>query len=168
MYVRRFAEEHPLTHSSWSRPVAVLLTWLTLVSPATFSVACGGRTPEGQQAAGSTPQPGRAAASPVPWKTIEPPAQIGIPAGSPKPPEPAVHRTYSGVGVIRAINLDEGWFEIDHEEIEGVMPAMRMIWRVREKALLKSVRAGEKVRFKVVDNNGSELVTELAKAPDGG
>lgn len=154
-------------NSSLSRPVAVLLTWLTLVLPATLSVSCGGRAPEGQTAA-PTPQPGQAAASPIPWKTIEPPAQVGVPAGTPKPPDPAVHRTYSGVGVIRAINLDEGWFEIDHEDIEGVMPAMRMIWRVKEKALLKSVRAGEKVRFKVVDNNGSELVTELSKTPDGG
>ncbi|MET0646568.1 MAG: copper-binding protein [Pyrinomonadaceae bacterium] len=154
-------------NSSLSRPVVVLLTWLTSVLLATFSVSCGGRTPEGQTA-GPTPQPGQAAASPVPWKTIEPPAQVGIPAGSPKPPEPAVNRTYSGVGVIRAINLDEGWFEIDHEDIEGVMPAMRMIWRVKEKALLKSVSAGDKVRFKVVDNNGSEFVTELAKTPNGG
>ena len=152
--------------SSLSRPVTVLLAWLMLALPATLTVSCGGRTQEGPTA-GATPQPVQASASPVPWKTIEPPAQVGIPTGSPKPPEPVVHRTYSGVGVIHAINLDEGWFEIDHEDIEGIMPAMRMIWRVKDKALLKSVRAGEKVRFKVEDNNGSELVTELTKAPNG-
>ena len=153
--------------SSLSRPVNVLLTRLMSALLVTLSASCGGRTQE-VQTAGPTPQPGQAAASPVPWKTIEPPAQVAIPAGSPKPPEPVVKRTYSGVGVIRDINLEEGWFEIDHEEIEGVMPAMRMIWRVKDKALLRPVRAGEKVRFKVEDNNGTELITELTKAPNGG
>jgi Cu/Ag efflux protein CusF len=154
-------------NSSLSRPVNLLLTRLMPALLVALSASCGGRAREGQTA-GPTPQPGQAAASPVPWKTIEPPAQVAIPAGSPKPPEPAVHRTYSGVGVIRAINLGEGWLEIDHEEIKGVMPAMRMIWRVKDKALLRPVRAGEKVRFKVEDNNGTELITEVTKAPDGG
>jgi len=87
--------------------------------------------------------------------------------GEPKPQQTAVFRTYSGLGVVRQTNLKEGWVEIDHEDIADVMPAMRMIWRVKDGAALKSVRAGDKVTFKVEDNNGSELITELKKAsPD--
>ena len=45
------------------------------------------------------------------------------------------------------------------------MPAMKMIWSVKDRAMLKSIRVGDKVNFKVEDNNGSELITEFTKAP---
>jgi len=149
-----------------SRPAAVLLTWLLLLLPATLSASCGGRARDGREGA-ATPQPAQAAASPVPWKTIEPPTQVGIPLSEPKPQQTAVFRTYSGIGVVRQTNLKEGWVEIDHEDIADVMPGMRMIWRVKDRDVLKSVSAGDKVNFTVEDNNGSELITELKKAsPD--
>ena len=129
-----------------------------------LSVSCGGRSSDGQTP-GPPPPPGQAAVSPIPWGTIEPPTQVGPPAGTPKPPQPPVFRTYSGVGVVRSINLKDGWLEVEHEDIEGVMPAMKMIWSVKDRAMLKSVRVGDKVNFKVEDNNGSELITELTKAP---
>lgn len=139
--------------------------WPAAVLAAALCVACGGSRPEAAQtAAGPTPTPG-AAASPVPWKTIEPPAQVGLPAGPQKAQERSPVRTHSGTGVVRSVNLKEGWFEIDHDEIEGYMPAMRMQWLVRDRALLKSVGAGDRVSFKLQEDNGSELVIELAKAP---
>jgi hypothetical protein len=58
-----------------------------------------------------------------------------------------------------------GWFEIDHEDIEGYMPAMKMQWRVRDKALLNSLSGGDKVDFTLEDDNGSELITGIKKAP---
>ena len=45
------------------------------------------------------------------------------------------------------------------------MPAMKMQWRVRDKALLKSLSAGDKVDFTLEDDNGSELITGSKKAP---
>lgn len=146
-----------------SRPVH-LLAWLLLVSQATLSASCVGRTRDGREGR-PTPQPAQAAVSPIPWKTIEPPTQAGVPLGEPKPQEAAVFRTYSGLGVVRKTNLKEGWVEIDHEDIAGIMLAMRMIWRVKDGAALKSFRAGDKVSFTVEDSNGSELITELKKAP---
>ncbi|HJQ32087.1 MAG TPA: copper-binding protein [Pyrinomonadaceae bacterium] len=129
---------------------------------AALSVACA-RGPQTQNAAAPTPQ---AAASPVPWKTIEPPAQVGAPSGSPRAQQtPAGVKSYNGVGVVRLINLEEGWLEIDHEEIKGFMAAMQMEWSVRDKALLKSVRVGDRVNFTVEDDNGTEVITELKKAP---
>jgi Cu/Ag efflux protein CusF len=74
-------------------------------------------------------------------------------------------RTFRGTGVIRAVYLKDGWFEIDHEDIEGYMPAMRMQWTVRDKATLKSVSVGDRVEFTLEDDNGSEVVTGLKKAP---
>ncbi len=132
----------------------------------TATLSCGQRSSDGNTTT-PTPQPGQTAASPIPWQTIEPPTQVGLPAGTPKPPQPAVFRTYSGVGVIRDINLKEGWVEVEHDDIEGVMPAMKMIWSVKDKAMLKPIRVGDKVNFKVQDNNGSELITELTKTTTG-
>ena len=128
----------------------------------TLSMSCGGRQPEAGKAAESTPPP-VASATPIPWKTIEPPAQVGIPAGTPKSPQAAEVRTFSGTGVIRSINLKEGWFEIDHEEIPGFMAAMQMQWSVKDRSMLKSVSVGDRVDFTVEDNNGSEVITELKR-----
>jgi Cu/Ag efflux protein CusF len=92
----------------------------------------------------------------VKWLTT-----IYNPLGTPKSPQTAVVRSYSGIGVIRSINLKEGWFEIDHEEIAGFMPAMRMQWSVKERSMLKTDRVCDKVDFTVEDNHGNEVVTAL-------
>ncbi|HEX8722013.1 MAG TPA: copper-binding protein [Pyrinomonadaceae bacterium] len=138
-----------------------------LLASLALSASCG-REPQAGRPAEPTPQAGAAAASPVPWGTIEPPAQVG-PAAAPGAPQarrtPSAARSYAGVGVVRLVNLKEGWLEIDHEEIEGLMPAMQMEWSVRDRALLKSVRAGDKVDFTVEDDNGTEVITALKKAP---
>ena len=83
--------------------------------------------------------------------------------GTPQPRLPV--RTFRGKGVVRLINLKEGWFEIDHEEIVGLMPAMQMEWSVRDRSLLKSVSVGDRVDFTLEDDNGNEVVTELKKSP---
>jgi len=133
---------------------------------AALTISCG-RQPQSGPTAEPTPQAGTtAAASPIPWKTIEPPAQVGAAGGQPKAQQtPAAVRSYAGTGVVRLINLEEGWLEIDHEEIKDLMPAMQMEWSVRDKSMLKSVRVGDKVNFKVEDNNGTEIITELKQAP---
>jgi Cu/Ag efflux protein CusF len=40
-----------------------------------------------------------------------------------------------------------------------------MEWSVKDRAMLKSVRVGDRVDFTVEDDNGSEVVTELKKKP---
>jgi Cu(I)/Ag(I) efflux system protein CusF len=139
-----------------------------LTVAAALAVYYGGREPRYRKAAQPTPQAG-AAPSPVPWKTIEPPAQVGAPAAAGTTPQarqtPAAVKSYNGGGVVRLVNLEEGWLEIDHEEIKGFMAAMQMEWSVRDKALLKSVRVGDRVNFTVEDDNGTEVITELKKAP---
>jgi Cu/Ag efflux protein CusF len=143
-----------------SDPRAAILKWLALVFAATLSVSCA-RQPQSGASAQPTPQ---AAASPIPWGTIQPPAQTSVaPGATPQPRLPV--RTFRGRGVVRLINLEEGWFEIDHEDIEGLMPAMQMEWSVRDKSLLKSVSVGDRVEFTLEDDNGNEVVTELKKAP---
>jgi Cu(I)/Ag(I) efflux system protein CusF len=128
-----------------------------------LSVSCG-QQPQAENAAEATPQAAAASVSPIPWATIEPPAQVPDTTSTPNAQQPSI-KSYSGTGVVRLINLKEGWLEIDHEEIKGFMAAMQMEWSVKDRAMLKRVRVGDKVNFTVEDNNGSEVITELKKAP---
>ncbi len=154
-----------LLNQRQSNACAGFPVWLLAALAAALCVACGGGKPEAAPpAASTTPQAG-AAASPIPWGTIEPPAQVGLPAGTSKPQERSPVTTHTGVGVVRSVNLREGWFEIDHEDIPNYMPAMRMQWTVRDRSLLKSVSAGDRVNFTLEDDNGSEVITGLKKAP---
>jgi Cu(I)/Ag(I) efflux system protein CusF len=140
-------------------------TCLLVMLAAALSVSCG-RQPQAENASTPAPQAANASASPIPWGTIEPPAQVPDPASTPKARQPSAVKSYSGTGVVRLINLKEGWLEIDHEEIKGFMPAMQMEWSVKDRTMLKRVRVGDKVNFTVEDDNGSEVITELKKAPD--
>lgn len=136
---------------------------LTCLIAALF-VSCR-QQPQAGKASEPTPQAEKTAEPPIPWKTIEPPSQVGPAEGQSKEQQPTVVRSYSGTGVVRLVNLKEGWVEIDHEEIKGLMPAMQMEWSVKDRAMLNSILAGDKVNFVVEDNNGSEVITELKKAP---
>lgn len=148
--------------SPTSRPGIGFPTWLLLTLMAALSVSCG-EQPRAENASEPAPQAADASPSPIPWATIEPPAQAPAPAGTPNAQRPSAVKSYSGTGVVRLINLKEGWLEIDHEEIKGFMAAMQMEWSVKDRAMLKRVRVGDKVNFTLEDNNGSEVITGLKK-----
>jgi len=78
-------------------------------------------------------------------------------------PSPVIGRPYPGTGVVTLINLKEGWIEIRHDDIKGLMPAMEMEWSVTNRSLLKTVQVGDKVDFTVVETGKGEFVTALKK-----
>lgn len=80
-------------------------------------------------------------------------------------PSPIIGKTYRGRGVVKIINIKEGWIEIDHEDIPGLMPAMEMEFWVKEKSLLGQARVGDRVDFGVVETGKGEYLTELTKSP---
>lgn len=170
-----------MSTSASSRLGVGVPTWLLCLLMATLSVSCGQR-PQAENAPTPTPQAANASASPIPWATIEPPpqggtaeppaqgateppAQVPAPIATPKARKSSNAKSYSGTGVVRLINLKEGWLEIDHEEIKGFMPAMQMEWSVTDREMLKRVSVGDKVNFTVEDDNGTQFITELKKAP---
>jgi Cu/Ag efflux protein CusF len=102
----------------------------------------------------------------------QPPLNTTAAAPSPAPtnfasadPSPVIGKPYPAVGVVKSINRKEGWIEINHEAIEGLMPAMEMEWFVEKGSLLDNVKVGEKVNFTVVETGKGELITSLQKAP---
>jgi Cu/Ag efflux protein CusF len=78
-------------------------------------------------------------------------------------PSPVIGKPYPGVGVVLLINKKEGWIEIDHEEIVGLMPPMVMEWHVKDPALLNRVKVGDKIDFVVVETGSGEIITDLNK-----
>jgi Cu/Ag efflux protein CusF len=83
--------------------------------------------------------------------------------GPPGFPPPVLNKPYPGTGVVATINRDEGWIEIDHEEIKGLMPAMQMEFNVKDKSLLDKAKVGDRVDFTIVETEKGEYLTELKK-----
>jgi Cu/Ag efflux protein CusF len=94
------------------------------------------------------------------------------PAGSPTPligpagfPTPVMNKPYPGTGVVALINKKEGWIEINHEDIKGLMPAMQMEFNVKDKSLLDKVNVGDRVDFTIVETEKGEYLTEINRKP---
>lgn len=88
------------------------------------------------------------------------------PAGPNRPagfPPPVMNKPYPATGVVVQINRQEGWIEINHDEIKDLMPAMQMEFWVKNTSLLDQVKAGDHVDFTVVETESGEYLTELKK-----
>jgi Cu(I)/Ag(I) efflux system periplasmic protein CusF len=68
-------------------------------------------------------------------------------------------------GEVRKVDRDAGKVTIRHGEIRHLdMPPMTMVFQVRDKTLLDNVKVGDKVRFQVVDERGTMIVTAMQPA----
>jgi Cu/Ag efflux protein CusF len=54
---------------------------------------------------------------------------------------------FHGVGIVTAINGENGSLTLDHEEIKGLMPAMEMTYNVKSRDLDLGLKVGDKVGF---------------------
>jgi Cu/Ag efflux protein CusF len=85
--------------------------------------------------------------------------------GPPGFPPPVLNKPYPGTGVVSEINRSEGWIELNHQEIKGLMPAMQMEFNVKDKSLLDKARVGDRVDFTIVETEEGEYLTEIKKVP---
>ena len=66
-------------------------------------------------------------------------------------------------GEVRKIDKDSKKITIKHGEIKSLeMPAMTMVFRVNDAAMLDKVQAGDKVKFKVEKSGSAYVVTNIA------
>ena len=63
------------------------------------------------------------------------------------------------------INRDEGWIEINHEEIKELMPAMQMEFNVKDKSLLDKVKVGQRVDFTIIETKEEEYLVDIRPKP---
>jgi Cu/Ag efflux protein CusF len=94
----------------------------------------------------------------------QPAAGHGSHAQHAQPAQPAVAPAMVD-GEVRKVGKDTGSITIKHGEIRHLgMPPMTMVFTVKDKSLLDRVRAGDRIRFAVVDQGGTMVVTAIEPA----
>jgi Cu/Ag efflux protein CusF len=87
---------------------------------------------------------------------------------SPSPPPAKAAPTvkveiYHGTGRVTATNPKFPSIEMDHDEIPGLMPAMRMEFFVQNQTMLNGLKRGDKVEFTLQNGVGGLKITEIKK-----
>lgn len=93
-------------------------------------------------------------------------AQNPVAGSSPSPVGPAAAvqtRTYEGVGIVKSLNPKRPGIEIDHEDIEGLMPAMQMEFPVPDESLLNGLAVNDRIDFTIEDGVGEMTVIAIKK-----
>ncbi|RYE73433.1 MAG: copper-binding protein, partial [Oxalobacteraceae bacterium] len=67
-------------------------------------------------------------------------------------------------GEVKKIDKDAGKMTLRHAELKHLnMPAMSMVFRVKDPAMLDQVKTGDKINFVAEEPNGQLTVTKLEK-----
>ena len=82
------------------------------------------------------------------------------------PAEPAkmemAHSPSLTDGEVKKIDKEQGKITLKHGAIKHMdMPGMTMVFHVKDKAMLDTVKTGDKVQFMVVDEGGKMTVTQI-------
>ncbi len=90
------------------------------------------------------------------------PKKPGNPA-PPAPPTTAAANTYLGVGTVKSVNPKAPAVEIDHGDIDGLMPAMQMEFPVADATLLNGIAVNDQVDFTIDNAKGDMRIVAIKK-----
>jgi Cu/Ag efflux protein CusF len=96
-------------------------------------------------------------------------ALIGAAACNKQPVKPVgpaaavAANTYKGVGVVKSINTKVPAIEIDHQDIDGLMPAMQMEFPVSDASLLNGIAINDHIDFTIEAAKGEMKVIAITK-----
>ena len=66
---------------------------------------------------------------------------------------------------VRKVDMEGGKITLKHAEIKSLdMPGMTMVFVVKDKAMLDKLKAGDKVKFKAINDAGKYTVTAIQPA----
>ncbi|HET6974871.1 MAG TPA: copper-binding protein [Pyrinomonadaceae bacterium] len=88
------------------------------------------------------------------------------PANTPQPVGPAAAvatNSYKGTGVVKSINIKAPAIEIDHQDIDDLMPAMQMEFPVSDANLLNDIAVNDHIDFTVEAAKGEMKVIAIKK-----
>jgi Cu(I)/Ag(I) efflux system protein CusF len=75
---------------------------------------------------------------------------------------PSFAQTAMDDAEVRKVDKENQKITLKHGEIKNLeMPAMTMVFAVKDPAMLDNVKAGDKVQFRAVNENGKLTVTEI-------
>jgi len=68
-------------------------------------------------------------------------------------------------GEVRKVDKEGGKLTLKHAEIKNLdMPGMTMVFVIKDKAMLDKLKAGDKIKFKAINDAGKSTVTEMQMA----
>ncbi len=85
------------------------------------------------------------------------------PSAATGPDAAVATRTYTGVGAVKALNPKAPSIEINHGDIEGLMPAMQMEFEVSDASLLNGLQVEDQIDFTIEDRTGVMRVIAIKK-----
>lgn len=85
------------------------------------------------------------------------------PAAQSGPAAAVQSNSYHGVGVVKSLNPKRPGIEINHGDIEGLMPAMQMEFPVTDAAMLNGIAVNDQIDFTIENNAGEMRVTAIKK-----
>lgn len=101
---------------------------------------------------------------PMNSKAVPPPNTAASPAkASASTSSMPKEGNYKGKGTVTKIDLTAGSVELNHENIEGLMPAMQMEFYVMDKAMLMGLKVGDAVDFVIEFKGGRETINSIKK-----
>ncbi len=80
---------------------------------------------------------------------------------------PASHR-YPATGIVREVMIEDRQVVIEHQEIEGLMPAMTMSFDVGDRKLLASLAVGQQIDFTIEHTGETYRVVEANAKGEAG
>lgn len=98
-------------------------------------------------------------------QTSNSPSTLAMPQATPSPEV----RNYYGTGIVTKVVRENPYdkslasVELNHGEIVGLMPAMRMEFYVKDVSLLDGIKVGDMVDFTIEEKGSTEIVSEIKK-----
>lgn len=71
---------------------------------------------------------------------------------------------YQGIGTVEEIDRPHATLQLNHEAIEGYMPAMSMPYKVKDISLLDTIKTGDRVEFSIEDGSKGLFLIAVKKA----
>jgi Cu/Ag efflux protein CusF len=141
----------------------------TVVSTTVVSTPAPALTPAPEVAAHgvATPPVAKAPAAPVATVAVAKAETTQTQSAPASPSTPVVEKQAAltvdySEGEIRKLDMETGAVTLRHGPIKNLdMPGMTMVFKAKDKAMLSTLKSGDKVRFKATNEEGKFWVTEI-------
>lgn len=90
-------------------------------------------------------------------------ALAGCAGGGTDKQKGATDKQYDVKGKVVAVAPDKGSVTLDHEDIPGLMKAMKMEFRVEDAKVLEGIKPGDQVHGRLRADSGKHVITRLEK-----
>ena len=71
--------------------------------------------------------------------------------------------SYQATGVVKSLNPSVPSIEIEHGDIQGLMPAMKMDFYLQDRSLLNGLAAEDRIQFTIENGVGGLKITAIKK-----